>query len=556
MSSSYGLSPASPQRLLAGYRRGVLVLLVTVLTLVVPRTVAHADPGDIDMAFGTGGRVTTDFFGHLDGARDVAVQDDGKIVAGGYISKEANDPSIDFGLTRYNPDGTLDDTFGSGGKVRTDFAGDFDEIEAIAIQPDGRIVAAGFAVRQATGFDMAVARYMPDGTPDSSFGTGGKATFDFFQTEDYAEAVALLPGGAILIAGAAVTDTGEDFALARVTADGRLDSSFGSNGKRTSDFFNMDDEVNDMAIADDGEIVLAGVAYGFAGREAFAVARYSAEGTPDSTFGIAGLAAFDVAGFQGAANSVVVQPDGMIVMGGAARQTGRDFGIARLTVDGRLDATFGEGGLVKTDFFGFDDRIDALRLLPDGRIVAAGTANHGASSTSSDMALARYNADGTLDTTFAAGGMVTLDFFAREDFADGLAVDADGNYVLAGADFTTSGDQNFALARIEGDPVVVEPDFALALASPTLTVTKGQKGQIEVLVNRVGDFTQEVSVSGPDTKPIKVKLTPPSAATTGSSVTFNFKIKKKAAVGSYDLVFTGIDGSGRSRMVTLTLVIQ
>ncbi|HQR40412.1 MAG TPA: delta-60 repeat domain-containing protein [Blastocatellia bacterium] len=512
----------------------------------------RAATGDLDTTFGDSGYVNTDFFNRDDGGRSVAIQSDGKIVVGGYVYKQSSDASVDFGLVRYDTNGALDAGFGSGGRVTTDFASNLDEIEAIAIQDDGKIVAAGFAVRPATGYDVALARYMPDGTLDGTFGSGGKAVFDLGSDDDFAEAVSILPGGSILVGGGTFTDDEGDFMVMRLTPAGMIDSSFGSDGMVTTDFFHIYDELADMAVTDDGHIVVVGFAGKNSVTDLFGVARYNSNGTPDTSFGNGGKFAEDAAGLRGDAGAVVVQPDGAVVVGGFSSGRGFDFTLARLTGEGDLDATFGTGGIVQTDFFGFEDKVSALALDGD-KIVAAGRAFHSTSSASGDIAVARYNADGTLDTTFAATGMTSVDFYDREDEANEIAIDSDGNYVVAGT-ANRSTDEDFAVVRFEGDPV--EPDFSVAFAAPTLTVAKGQKGQIEVRVDRIANFDGEVTVTAPDTKPIKVKLTPASASTTGASVTFNYKIKKKAALGSYQLTFTGMDGTGRTRSATLTLIVQ
>jgi uncharacterized delta-60 repeat protein len=130
--------------------------------------------GSLDPGFGTGGKVTTDFFGHRDEASGVALESDGRILVAGSTETGPDQQSSDFALTRYTPDGSLDTTFGSGGRVVTDFAGGLDQARAILIQPDGRIVVAGFAGKSSGGSGGALARYNSDGSPDPSFGSSGR----------------------------------------------------------------------------------------------------------------------------------------------------------------------------------------------------------------------------------------------------------------------------------------------------------------------------------------------------------------------------------------------
>src|SRR6185312_12779398 len=179
---------------------------------------ASAAAGDLDGAFGTGGTVTTDFAGNGDEARAVAVQPDGKIVAAG----GALGATVDFALVRYRPDGTLDATFGTGGKVTTDF-GSAEQAFAVAVQPDGKIVVAGGG---ATGFELA--RYNADGSLDGTFGAGGKVTTRFGLGLPFtrAHAIVLQPDGKIVVAGTATSATAPDFGLARYNPNGSLDASF------------------------------------------------------------------------------------------------------------------------------------------------------------------------------------------------------------------------------------------------------------------------------------------------------------------------------------------
>ena len=181
---------------------------LALITAALPAAAAAA-PGDLDPTFGSGGKVTTDV-GGSDGAQAVAIQGDGKVVAAG-LGNFAGPGTGDFALARYNPDGSLDTSFGSGGKVTTDFGG-FDAASAVAIQPDGKIIAAG---RSGSG-DFALARYNPDGSLDSSFGSGGKVTTDFGGF-DSAFGVALQADGKIVAAGFQATSTqrGTDIAVAR-----------------------------------------------------------------------------------------------------------------------------------------------------------------------------------------------------------------------------------------------------------------------------------------------------------------------------------------------------
>jgi len=387
---------------------------------------AQAAPGDLDTSFGTGGKVTTDF-GNGDVAHAVVLQPDGKIVAAGRSVR-------DFALARYQPDGTLDTTFSTDGKVTTDIAGGDDVALAVALQPDGKIVAAGSASTGATE-DFALARYNPDGTLDTTFSTDGKVTTDFAGGNDVARDVALQPDGKIVAAGA----SGSDFALARYNPDGTLDTTFSTDGKVTTDFAGGHDEANAMALQPNGKIVAAGFADT---RETFdfALARYKRRGTLDPSFSKDGKVTTDIAGSDDFASGVAFAPDGKIVAAGNTIAATLDFAVARYKRHGTLDPSFSTDGKVTTDFASGNDFNFAVVVQPDGKIVAAGIAT----TPGDDFGLVRYNPDGTLDLTFGGDGKVTTDI-AGDDQASDLALQPDGKIVVAGIAFGFT--EDFALAR-------------------------------------------------------------------------------------------------------------
>jgi uncharacterized delta-60 repeat protein len=332
--------------------------------------------GRLDPTFGAGGRVLTSFGGEV--ASAVAIQADGKIVAAGWGERDY------LALARYTPEGRLDPSFGTGGKVLTRFGEPFDADWVLAIQRDGRIVAAG-----AGGNEFALARYTPDGRLDPSFGSGGKVLTGFRRIAG-ALAVAILRDGKIVAAGWSSTDppdtpdlTNAAFAAARYTRDGRLDPSFGSGGKVLTDFVGSD-FVRAVALQEDGKIVAAGLG----GRDDLALARYTPNGRLDPGFGAGGQVVTQFSQFDTPA--VTIQPDGKIVVAGSSRG---DFALARYTPEGRLDPGFGTGGKVVTSF-GPPTGASAVTIQADGRIVAAGSGFQ----CQCGWMLARYMPDGRLDS--------------------------------------------------------------------------------------------------------------------------------------------------------------
>jgi len=430
-------------------KRLMVWFLLAVLFL--PAAPSWAADGDIDTTFGTGGRVTTDFGPYDDEANAVAIQADDKIVAAG----TTGGTDRDFALARYNTDGTLDTTFGTGGKVTTDFTdirgtittwgrSDSDNANAVAIQSDGKIVAAGTAGVT----DFALARYNTDGTLDTTFGTGGRVTTYSSTDPSYfydatASAVAIQSDGKIVVAGYAYNSDQQvnynqyDFALARFNTDGTFDSTFGTGGivvtavGEGTDY----DYAYAVAIQTDGKIVAAGATgprsnYGGT-NDKFALVRYNTNGTLDTSFGTGGTVTTTI-GTYSDAYAIAIQTDGKIVATGYAYKGDyADFALARYNTDGTLDTSFGTDGAVTTAISDNSnvDNARAVAIQTDGKIVAAGI------DSTYYFALVRYNTDGTLDTTFGTGGMVTT---TNYDKAYAVAIQSDGKIVAAGHGYSSS----------------------------------------------------------------------------------------------------------------------
>ena len=422
-----------------------MVTAVVACIFVRARTGTTAGDGDLDSTFGSGGKVITDFSGRSNGVNAMALQSDGKIVVAGDALSAQGPP--DFAAARYNVDGSLDTSFGSGGRVTTDFAGRSDTGSAIAVQPDGKILVAGGADLVATQFDFALVRYNANGSLDSTFGNGGKVTTDFNGGLDAASAIAVQTDGKIVLAGFATVGN-PHMALARYNSNGALDTSFGTGGKIVTDINGTRNSANAVAIQSDGKIVAAGSTLTTLGSfMMFALARYNVDGSLDSTFGSGGKVTTQVVAGDGEDDEIfalAIQPDGRILAAGKAN-FGQDFGMVRYQTNGSLDTTFGASGLVTTDFNGGSDSARGIALQIDGKIVLAGAANLTSGSTG-DFGLARYNLSGSLDSTFGSGGKVVTDFNGNFDGARGVVLQSDNKIVAAGSTFTVA-NLDFALAR-------------------------------------------------------------------------------------------------------------
>jgi uncharacterized delta-60 repeat protein len=419
---------------------------------------ALAAVGDLDSSFGTNGKVTTQVLADFNSASAVALQADGKILAAGLVSPGPG--SEDFGLVRYLGNGSLDMNFGVGGKVTTAFNNSPAYANDIAVQANGYILVAGSLFNPAQGAsDFAIVRYTTNGSLDVNFGAGGKVVTDFAtNSSDYAYAIALQADGKIVVAGSSAPGAAylNDLALARYNSNGSLDVNFGVGGKVTTAMLAGGNEVaTDLAIQADGKIVVVGQA-AHSNTSDVVLARYSSNGNLDPGFGIGGKVVTDFSGTSDLASALVIQGDGRIVVGGST--TGpqdRDFVVARYNSNGTPDGGFGAGGHTISDFNGSADFLGGIAIQANGYIVAAGQALSGSTG---NFALARYNTSGGLDAGFGIGGKVTTDFFNHVDAAGDVAVQADGQIIaVGGASATGSGAQaDFALARYHGSGPIFE----------------------------------------------------------------------------------------------------
>jgi uncharacterized delta-60 repeat protein len=393
-----------------------------------------ANAGDLDPTFDGDGKVITHVSASIDMIEDIVIQPDGKIVVAGVSSG-------DFAVGRYNSDGSLDSTFGSGGIVTTDFNGPSDHAYDVALQPDGKIVVAGWAANVSL-TDFGVVRYNTDGSLDSSFGAGGKVTTDFQNDNDSAYAVAIQSDGKIVVAGDVAIGGLFYFGIVRYNSNGALDSSFGVGGKLHHFPFGY---AQDVGIQADGKIISAGRVT-TSGDEEFALARYNPDGSFDTTFNGTGEVVTDFNGLPDECEAIGIQSDGKIVAVGRARTGGPDdFGIARYNSNGTLDTTFGTSGTVTTDFFGAGDGAYSVAIDADGKIVVAGYAENFGPL---DTAVVRYNSDGSIDTEFGNSGKAIFDYAASNDWANGVSLQSDRKIVVAG--ISNDPDQSFALARLDG----------------------------------------------------------------------------------------------------------
>ncbi len=367
--------------------------------------------------------------------------------------------------TKAQPAGSLDTTFGTGGKVST--LTKTGEINDLALQPDGKIIAGGYVYNTGTGNDFVVARYNSNGTVDASFGNAGivALNFDAVASEDRVTAVTVQPDGKIVAVGYTYgfgsNYTGVSFAIVRFNSDGSLDTTFGTNGKIKANFgsgYNIDvgSSPPSLVLQPDGKFVVASARQVTASNYIeVTVSRYNANGTGDASFGNGGTAATRLfpsqVGVAAHSHRIALQSDGKIVLGGDFRYDQASGGshsggiFARYNTDGSLDNSFADGGLLiyesaitrKLDYI-YDVQID-----PDGKIIAAGTGYNGGSNS----ILVRLNANGTFDNSFGANGLAaTIHFPATPPR---IRRQADGKYIIGQSNEDNNVD--FLAARYNND---------------------------------------------------------------------------------------------------------
>lgn len=423
--------------------------LLTTLISLLAFTVALAASGDLDTTFGTGGKVLTDFAGRFDRVFDIALQSNGKIVAVGYSQATSG---TDFSVTRYNPNGLRDSTFSGDGKIIVNFGGD-DTAWAVEVQSDNKIVVAGETCKttSATGCNVAMVRFNANGSLDTTFSGDGKVVTDFAGNHNAAKAIAIQSDNKIVLAGYVFNGTNYDFAIYRYNPNGSLDTTFSKDGRARVGFgVGRNDFADAVDIQDsDRKIVVVGSSGSSGNGNDFALVRLTPGGAFDTTFSgdgrqLTNLGADDLAyGFAG-------QPDGKLVVVGQRinlAQTKSSIAVARYNPNGSLDTTFNFSGFkvfsIFTDLWSFG--YDVF-VTSNGKIVVGGSTDVGGNIF--DFTIVRLNPGGTLDRTFSGDGKVTIDF-GGDDLAYAISRQpSDGKYVLGGSSSVGPGGSDFALVRV------------------------------------------------------------------------------------------------------------
>ncbi|HKY62319.1 MAG TPA: delta-60 repeat domain-containing protein [bacterium] len=400
-----------------------LLLFVFIFSLTLSLK-AGANPADLDTTFGISGKVVENV-GPSDRIFTLAMQSDGKILSGGAASNGVDD---DLVLLRFLPTGELDSTFGNGGRVISNFGENEGAVKIFSL-PSGKILAVGTAETTNNG-NFLLARYNSDGTLDASFGSGGTTVSDLGSFERVISAT-LYPDGKILVTGAQLGGGVTDVALARYDANGNLDGTFGSGGIVIQDFGGS--ETAGGVALQSGEKILISGDFSDGGNSDFALFRFEGDGLPDLSFGTDGKVRTDIATID-VESALTVQNDGKLVLVGSAGETDSSgsFAILRYNPDGSLDSGFGTDGKVVTNF-GSSALATAVALSSDGKIIVAGFAVMAPPPNPLELNIfvVRYESNGDLDTSFGSDGKAEFNFGTFE-LANALALQADGKILVAG----------------------------------------------------------------------------------------------------------------------------
>jgi len=428
--------------------RKIPTLILTSLALILfGATIGIAAPGDLDPTFGNGGIVITtvdplppNTLGSVDVAYGTAIQPDGKIVVVG-SSYSYSSGQDSFAVVRYQPNGSLDTSFNGTGIVITP-VNTLSGAISVALQADGKIVVAGSSLNSVGDFSFAVVRYQPNGLLDTSFNGTGIVITPFGNAFPYykvSAGLAIQGDGKIVV----VASNGDDSIIVRYSATGSLDTSFNGTGRIIAPF----SAVSSVAIQTDGKIVVVGSSLNSASLNKFTISRYTADGSPDTSFGGTGKVVIPgESPSQGWASSVAIQPDGKIVAAGSTTLGLGDSAIVRCNPDGSLDTTFGGTGIVNLSG-GVGGR--SLAIQPGGKIVAAGNIDGFFPFL---FAVVRLNPNGSPDSTFGNGtGRVITSISGYESSASSVAIQADGKIVVAGSASDQFDFIYFAVVRYQGD---------------------------------------------------------------------------------------------------------
>jgi uncharacterized delta-60 repeat protein len=378
-----------------------------------------------------------------DEALSLLQQADGRLVLVGHSMVAGKQ---DFSVVRLNLDGTRDTGFDLDGRAFVDVGGLDDWAYGVVQQADGKLVLGGWSRNAAGALDFGLARLNSDGSLDSGFGGDGTVQIDVGGNNDVAYSLIRQADGKLVLSGWSHTGVQSNFSAIRLNADGSLDTGFGANGKVQIPVTAESNQSKSVVQQPDGKLVLGG----YSTNAGLCLTRLNADGSLDTGFGNGGTAIVDATAGYDYGNSLIVQSDGKLVLGGYTRQGGvYDYLLIRLNPDGSLDTSFDGDGKLQIDVGGSNDYGYSLIQQADGKLVLAGTS---AGLEDYDYSVIRLNSNGSLDNGFGTGGKAVISVAPGADTAYALIQQADGKLVLAGASRSSTGDDyDFSLIRLNTD---------------------------------------------------------------------------------------------------------
>jgi len=406
---------------------------------------AYSQSGILDTSFGNNGIITTQIAGDYNSGEASVVQPDGKIV----IAGQAGDAfTFKVAVARYNPDGTLDISFGNSGTLIIPVGPARSYARSVDLQDDGKIVVGAYTYDDVEG-DFAVLRLNTDGTLDNSFGNNGITIVDA-GSHEIVDAMTILNDGRIILAG----NDYDNFLAARFNTNGSLDTTFGVNGWVTSEFESSASQVKDITFQNDGKILLSGYAANIStGRHKIAAARFNPDGSIDTAFGNAGQVLFNIGNFDDYGVAVEVQTDEKIILGGYTTVSispfKYDFAAIRLNPDGSFDTSYGDNGIAISRVYE-DGRnyVEEMLIQPDNKVILVGFV---AASSDSNIGMIRFDTEGNVDTTFGIDGKVNTDISGREDYGKAITLQPDNKIVLTGFSYTNAFIGEMVVARYDNN---------------------------------------------------------------------------------------------------------
>jgi uncharacterized delta-60 repeat protein len=394
------------------------------------------------------GVVTTDLNSTNDEGKSIALQTDGKILVGG---SSYGDTPNHFALVRYNPDGSLDASFNDDGIVTTNVNSLISYGYSIVVQTDGKILMIGSNYNGSGPFDgtydIALVRFNSDGSLDTSFNDDGIVTTDVNFTLDVGYSVVMQSDDKILVVGRSTGDVTMSLVLVRYNSNGSLDTGFGINGILITNFGATESIGYSATVQSDGKILASGISHNGSDWDIFLV-RYNIDGSLDVSFDDDGLVTTDLNSSDDYGYSVTLQSDGKILVAG---DSGADdvwgFSLVRYNSDGSLDASFSGDGILKTNVGFADSGGRSVIVQSDNKILVVGASRN---ANDLDIALVRYNTDGSLDDSFNGDGIVTTDIGFKNNNAESVVLQPDGKIVVAGSS-NNGTDWDFSVVRYNSD---------------------------------------------------------------------------------------------------------